>query len=190
MRGSLPSEMAERTGKIRQPQAPMSAARAAAILGELEARGIVVWLEGGWGIDALLEQETREHDDLDVIVSLDQVEAIETALRELGFETKRGEAPLSFEVVDGHGRQVDVHPVSFLPSGEGLYLMEGGRDWTYPAHSFAGTGEIAGRPMRCLTPDIALVCHSTGYALDAVHQRDVEALCERFSLPLPPFQTA
>jgi lincosamide nucleotidyltransferase A/C/D/E len=182
--------MVERTGKSRQPRAPMSAARAVAILDELEARGIVVWLEGGWGIDGLLGRQTREHDDLDGIVSLDQVEPIESALRELGYETKRGEAPLSFEVVDEEGHQVDVHPVSFLPSGEGLYLMEGGGDWTYPAHSFAGSGEIAGRPVRCLTPDIALVCHSTGYALDAVHQRDVEALCERFSLPLPPFQTA
>jgi lincosamide nucleotidyltransferase A/C/D/E len=178
--------MAERTGKERRPQAPMSAAPATAVLDHLEARAVVVWLEGGWGIDALLRRETRAHDDLDVIVSLDQVEQIEAALRELGYDTKRGEAPLSFEVVDADGHQVDVHPVAFQPSGDGVYLMEGGRDWTYPASSFAGSGEIAGRPVRCLTPEMALVCHSTGYVLDAAHRRDVEALCERFGLPVPP----
>jgi lincosamide nucleotidyltransferase A/C/D/E len=182
--------MVERTGKSRQPRAPMSAARAVAILDQLEACGIVVWLEGGWGIDGLLGRKTRTHDDLDVVVSLEHVEPVESALRELGYETKRGNAPLSFEVVDKQGHQVDVHPVSFLPSGAGVYLMESGKDWTYPASSFAGSGEIAGRAVRCLTPDIALVCHSTGYALDAAHQRDVQALCERFGLPLPPFRTA
>jgi len=168
----------------------MSAARAAAILEHLEGDGIAVWLEGGWGIDALLERETRAHDDLDVIVSIDGVQQIEGALRELGYETKGGEAPLSFELVDAAGHQVDVHPVTFQPSGEGVYLMEGGRVWTYPASSFACSGAIAGRRVRCLTPETALVCHSTGYALDAAHQRDVNALCERFGLPLPPFETA
>ena len=182
--------MAERTGKGRRPSAAMSAARAAAIVEHLEERGIAVWLEGGWGIDALLGRETREHDDLDVIVSLDQAAEIEDALRSLGYDTKRGEAPKSFEVVDAEGQQVDVHPVAFQPSGEAVYLMDAGREWTYPAGSLAGCGEIAGRPVRCLTPDMALVCHSTGYALDAAHQRDVEALCDRFRLPLPPVETA
>ena len=182
--------MAERTGKGRQPRAPMSAARAVTILEQLEARRIGVWLEGGWGIDALLERETREHDDLDVIVPLDQAEEIESALRELGHQAKRGGAPTSFELVDDHGHQVDVHPVAFQPNGDGVYRMESGEDWTYPAAAFAGTGRIAGRRVKCLTPDIALVCHSTGYALDATHQRDVEALSERFGLPLPPFETA
>jgi lincosamide nucleotidyltransferase A/C/D/E len=182
--------MAERTGRDRQPQSSMSPERAAAVLGRLEERGIVVWLEGGWGIDALLRRETREHDDLDLIVSIDQAEEIEAALGELGYRTKRGEAPLSFELVDDDGHQVDVHPVTFQPSGEAVYKMDNNRDWTYPADSFAGTGEIAGRRVRCLTPEIALVCHALGYALDEEHQRDVHALSGRFGLPLPRYRTA
>lgn len=27
--------------------------------------GIPIWLDGGWGVDALLEEQTRIHDDLD-----------------------------------------------------------------------------------------------------------------------------
>src|SRR5215207_4956080 len=116
--------MAERTGKGREPRARMSSTRAVAIIEQLEARGIRVWLEGGWGVDALLERETREHDDLDVIVSLDQAEEIESALRELGQQTKCGGAPTSFELVDDHGHQVDVHPVAFQANGDGVYRME------------------------------------------------------------------
>lgn len=32
----------------------------------LEARGISVWLDGGWGVDALLGTQRRRHKDLDV----------------------------------------------------------------------------------------------------------------------------
>lgn len=168
----------------------MTATRAAAVLGRLEDRGVDVWLEGGWGIDALLGRERREHDDLDVIVPLDDLPALEPALRELGYRSGFARGPLSFEVVDDEGHQVDVHPVSLRSNGDADYLMADGRTWTYPAGSLTGGGEIAGRPVRCLTPDMALVCHSTGYALDEEHEGDVAALCERFGLPVPDYRTA
>ena len=34
----------------------------------LEKNGISIWLDGGWGIDALLEEQTRLHEDVDIIV--------------------------------------------------------------------------------------------------------------------------
>jgi lincosamide nucleotidyltransferase A/C/D/E len=167
----------------------MSGERAAAVLARLEERGVDVWLEGGWGIDALLERETREHDDLDVIVPLAQLSELERTLRELGFRRGFESGPLSFEVVDDEGRQIDVHPIALQPDGDALYLMEEGGEWTYPAGSLTGRGEIAGRPVRCLTPGMALVCHSQGYVLDEAHRRDVAALCERYGLPLPQYRT-
>jgi lincosamide nucleotidyltransferase A/C/D/E len=39
----------------------------------LATNGIRVWLTGGWGIDALLGEQTRLHKDLDVIMLLDDV---------------------------------------------------------------------------------------------------------------------
>jgi len=33
-----------------------------------EGAGIEVWLDGGWGVDALLETQTRPHKDVDIIV--------------------------------------------------------------------------------------------------------------------------
>ncbi len=167
----------------------MSAREAVAILERLDERGIAVWLEGGWGVDALVGRETRAHDDVDVIVSIDEVDRLQEALRELAYERARGGPPLSFELVDTDGHQVDVHPVTFQPGGDAVYRMEDGRDWVYPAGSLSGRGTIAGRPVKCLAPDIALMCHSQGYALDAEHRRDVEALCEHFRLRLPAFQT-
>lgn len=31
-----------------------------------EENGIEVWIDGGWGIDALLGEQTRPHQDLDI----------------------------------------------------------------------------------------------------------------------------
>jgi lincosamide nucleotidyltransferase A/C/D/E len=47
-----------------------------AVVGVLEAEGISVWLDGGWGVDALLGYQTRDHDDLDVVVELNNATRI------------------------------------------------------------------------------------------------------------------
>ncbi len=36
----------------------------------LASRGIGVWIDGGWGVDALLERQTREHGDLDIAIQV------------------------------------------------------------------------------------------------------------------------
>ena len=50
----------------------------------LEDNGVPVWLDGGWGIDALLKTQTREHLDLDLIVPVDCLNAAESILKEVG----------------------------------------------------------------------------------------------------------
>ena len=168
----------------------MEGARVIDLLGLLAAAEIPVWLDGGWGIDAPLERQTRPHDDLDLVASLDDVARIEDVLGRRGYVVAGGGAPLSFELVDSNGHQVDVHPVTFTATGDGLYPMANGEDWVYPAHGFAGAGRIDGGAVPCLTPDVMMRCHTTGYALDDAHQRDVEALSEQFAIRLPAFVRA
>lgn len=149
-----------------------------------------VWLDGGWGVDALLGAQSRPHDDLDVIVRLEDVPSLKSALAGLGYSRSHGVQPTSFELTDAEGHQVDVHPVSFGPSGEAIYKMEDGGEWRYPRGALLGTGTILGREVPCQTPEMQLLAHTTGYALDAAHREDVQALCERFGLPLPEFRSA
>src|SRR4051794_9903129 len=47
---------AMRAGRGRDPQKDMSAEDAVAILDRLEAAGLDVWLDGGWGVDALVRR--------------------------------------------------------------------------------------------------------------------------------------
>ena len=167
----------------------MNAARVLEVLAHLRMRGLSVWLDGGWAIDALLGEQTRTHDDLDLVVRLDESELIQEALGELGYELASGGAPFSFELLDREGHQVDVHPASFTSAGDGIYRMANGDDWVYPAEGFRGVGSILGQEVPCLTPEVVMVNHTTGYALDEDHQRDVIALGERFEIPVPDHET-
>jgi lincosamide nucleotidyltransferase A/C/D/E len=168
----------------------MDARRVLDILALLDAHSIPVWLDGGWAIDALLAQQTRPHDDLDLVCRLEDTERIQNALRSRDYSFTAGAPPLSFEVVDRVGHQVDVHPARFLPTGDATYRMANGEDWIYPAHGFDGVGSILGRDVPCLTPDVVMLNHTTGYALDDDHQRDVRALGERYGIDVPAFRRA
>jgi lincosamide nucleotidyltransferase A/C/D/E len=170
----------------REPSAPMEAQEVVRLLDLLEAARVTVWLDGGWGVDALLGGETREHDDLDLVVELRDVAPLTPALVAAGYEEVAGRAPKSFVLVDAAGRQVDVHPVVFdRARGGGVYLMDDGRDWVYPAAGFEGRGEVAGRTVRCLSPEVQVLVHD-GYELTDKDYVELYLLRERFGVPLPP----
>jgi lincosamide nucleotidyltransferase A/C/D/E len=166
----------------------MDAARVLDLLGRLETLGIEVWLDGGWAVDALLGEQTRRHDDLDLVSRLEDSVPIEEELGKAGYVLAGGGLPHSFELVDSEGHQVDVHPAAFRADGAGVYQMLGGGEWIFPAAGFGGSGLILGRRVACLTPEVVLVNHTTGYALDDEHERDVRALGERYGIPVPKFR--
>jgi len=89
----------------------------------LQHAGIDVWLDGGWGVDALLGRQTREHADLDVVVALADVEAITHVLSQRGFGVSEDELPTRFVLQDQRGRHVDFHTVSFEPEGGGIQQL-------------------------------------------------------------------
>lgn len=95
-----------------------------AILDLLERAGLTVWIDGGWGVDALLGEQTREHDDVDLVVELVDVTSLIAALTSNDYELVAGSSPTSFVLVDAVGRQVDFHPVVFDEEGGGIYRME------------------------------------------------------------------
>jgi lincosamide nucleotidyltransferase A/C/D/E len=179
------AEALQRAYRGRRPSEPMTAEEVSRLLGVFEREGVRVWLDGGWGVDALLEEQTREHDDLDLVVELADVPVLTSLLDTAGYEVVAGGAPKSFVAVDPDGRQVDVHPVVFDDRrGGGVYLMDDGREWVYPADGFAGGGRVAGRSVTCLTPEIQVLVHD-GYELEDKDYRELLLLHERFGVELP-----
>jgi lincosamide nucleotidyltransferase A/C/D/E len=51
----------------------MAPAEIVRLLGAFESTGVRVWIDGGWGVDALFGEQLRSHDDLDIVVSIADV---------------------------------------------------------------------------------------------------------------------
>jgi lincosamide nucleotidyltransferase A/C/D/E len=168
---------------------PGSTARAEAsdvleVVDALKAGGIDSWLDGGWGVDALLGEQTRPHQDIDLVVELKNVAAMRSILDGHGFELIEGVPESNFVLRDGRGREVDVHPVRFDDAGNGVYQMEEGGDWIYSAAGFGGRGTIDGRPVKCLTAEMQMVGHAGGYTPAETDFHDMRLLHERLGTPL------
>lgn len=166
----------------------MNAADALTVIRTLETAGVEVWLgDGGWGVDALLEEQTRPHKDIDLIARVDQAQNLVAALQPLGYTVTEGRLVSCFVLRDQDGRTVDVHPVVFDEKGNGDYTMENGEVWVYEAAWFDATGTIHGEAVRCLTAQGQVLCR-TGYTLDDEDRRDMAALQQRFGVELLPEQ--
>jgi Aminoglycoside-2''-adenylyltransferase len=123
----------------------------------LEEGGVPVWLDGGWGVDALLRRETRMHRDMDIVVPLDCLAAAELVLAEGGFskDDRESDMPTRLVLRNSEGLEIDIYPVTFNSDGSAVHLdadKEGAKyAYLYSAVGFSGVGIVNGRVVRCVT---------------------------------------
>lgn len=121
-----------------------------------------IWIGGGWGIDALVGEQTREHRDLDLMHRLDEEPAVVAALADAGFVETLDWRPVRFVVTDTTGREIDLHPLTF--DADGSAVQASGtpeRPFVYPASCFV-TGTIQGSTVPCLSAEQQIYFHQ-GY---------------------------
>jgi lincosamide nucleotidyltransferase A/C/D/E len=154
----------------------MTAAQVVALCRRLERLGLTIWLDGGWGVDALLGRQTRPHDDLDIVVEDKDLHRLRTLLEAEGFRDVPRDDTQPWNFVLGHpdGRLIDFHVVVFDAGGNGI-----SGPGVFPAASFGATGTIDGHTVECLTVEHQLA--RSGYALRDKDFADLGALRERFS---------
>ncbi len=147
--------------------------------------GIEVWLDGGWGVDALLGQQTRPHADVDIVVQHKDVPTLRESLELRGYSDvpRDDTSPWNFVLGDRSGRLVDVHAVTLDADGNGLYgPVEKGV--MYPAGSLTGSGVIDGHAVKCISAEYGVRFH-TEYKLRETDFQDVSTLCARFGIDYP-----
>jgi lincosamide nucleotidyltransferase A/C/D/E len=165
----------------RFPDAPeMTAAVVVMLLEFFRQAKIDLYIDGGWGVDALLGRQTRPHSDLDIALQHTDVPRLRALLEARGFrELPRDDSwECNFVFGDDQGRQVDVHSYTFDSTGNHIFGV------AYPFDSLSGTGFINGIPVKCISPEWMVKFHS-GYRLDWNDYQDVKALCQHFGIPLP-----
>jgi len=137
-------------------------------------------IDGGWGVDALLGEQTRSHSDLDIAIQHKDVKQARALLEERGYKDvpRNDTRDCNFVLGDDQGRLVDFHTFTFDTQGKLVFGIE------YPFESLTGSGSIMGHPVRCIRPDWMVKFHS-GYKLDETDYHDVSLLCERFHITIP-----
>ena len=131
-----------------------------AVLTVLDGVGAASWVVGGWGVDALVGRQTRDHRDLDLLLGADRLSECVRLLGDLGYAVESDWLPVRVELAAPGVGWVDLHPVERAPDG----LVQQGPDGTtyaYPAACLT-VGRLDGRPVPCLTAERQLEAH-TGY---------------------------
>ncbi|MBN1936461.1 MAG: nucleotidyltransferase family protein [Anaerolineae bacterium] len=146
----------------------------------LNQHHIDLYIDGGWGVDALLGEQTRSHADLDIAVQHQDVAQIRALLEVRGYQdVPRDDTwECNFVLGDDEGRLIDIHSYTFDSAGNHVYGV------AYPYESLSGTGSINGHPVKCISPEWMVKFH-TGYSLDKDDYHDVRLLCQHFGIEMP-----
>ncbi len=146
----------------------------------LKDKGITVWVDGGWCVDALLERQTREHPDLDIAVHRKDNARLRKLLEDNGYaeESRNDSTEWMYVMKNADGKQVDVHAFEYDENGNNIYGIE------YPYGSLTGKGKINGQEVNCIDPQW-MFNFKTSYNPKEKDIKDVQALAAKYGFELP-----
>lgn len=146
-----------------------------------QSKGIGIYLDGGWGIDALVGFESRAHNDIDIFIEQQNKDYAVKLLMNHRYSEKVMEYTTLDHTVwqDDKERIIDLHIFSLNSKDD--FVFEGA---TYPKEVLSGKGRIGGLEVDCITPEWQIIFHS-GYELDDNDIKDVLLLCNRFNIGVP-----
>ena len=159
----------------------MEASDVLELLGALDRERVRYWLDGGWGVDALLRKQTRPHSDLDLVLPRPGLDAARSLLAARGYEVIRDWLPTTLALRDPYGLEVDLHIVDPTPDGGGDQVLADGSTWHYGPPD---EGSIDDQPVPC-APAAEQIAMHVGYEPRQVDVEDVRRLAGRFGLAVP-----
>lgn len=156
-----------------------------ALCRKFEAANLAFWIDGGWGVDALLEEQTRSHSDLDLAIRLADMSRFEQVLIPLGYQRIIQPGAPTWNWVFRHQTDgaVDLHGFVLNANGDGI-LGEPIENSMYPVGALDGVGKLGAMPVRCIAAPFVLMFRNS-FEPRAVDHHDVAALCSRFGLKHP-----
>jgi len=164
----------------------MPAAEVLSLIRELDTQSVDVCLGGGWSVDALLGEQTREHSDLDIWSASPDLEGLFRVIAARGVDRIHpwpGDRPWNFVLHDGKSIRVDLHLYENMADGSIHYgsVLD---PFILPRAALSYQGVIDGVPIRCEDPSWAVSFH-VGYVPRPSDRHDVLGLCKQYDIALP-----
>jgi len=152
----------------------MSIEQLRSVLVAVDAVGCRFWLEGGWGVDALVGEQTRPHRDVDLDIDGAFEDEVLGVLHDLGYVIETDWRPNRVELAAPGRGWVDLHPLVVDEVGNARQAALGG-GWHELPRSFFTVGRLGDMPVPCFTLEAQRVFH-TGYELRDVDRHDLGLL--------------
>src|ERR1700691_6267733 len=116
----------------------MDARAAAELIRFLERHEIEVYVDGGWAVDAIVGEQTRAHEDLDIALPHAQVPRLREGLAARGFteQLRDDSRECNFVLADEQGLRVDVHSYTLDAAGRNIFGVP------YVSENLTGRGRI------------------------------------------------
>ena len=152
----------------------MSISEVFTVLDHLSAAGCRFWLEGGWGVDALMGHQTRPHRDLDVDIDAENESLALSVLAGLGYRVETDWRPNRVELMAPGRGWVDVHPLIIDAEGN---ARQGALDGGYHQlpRSYFVEGSLNAVAIPCVSP-AAQRAFRQGYELRDADKHDLALL--------------
>lgn len=144
------------------------------VLDLIENTGIRYWLDGGWGVDVLAGEQTREHRDVDINFDSRYNDKLLQILKESGYEVVTDQSPVRVELHHPQLGYIDIHPFVINNDGTAKQAdLEGG--WYEFDADFFGNAIFNGRNIPCISARGQKIFH-TGYELRDVDKHDLKII--------------
>lgn len=142
---------------------------------------IEIWLDGGWGVDALLGKETRQHNDIDLFVEEKNYNKFIEIIKNKGFNEIVVEYTSEVHTFwsDNKLRIIDLR--MFKDNCDGTICYEGE---VFQKNIFDGVGKIGNIMVSCINAKNQVLFH-LGYEFGESEIHDVKLLCKEFDIPIP-----
>lgn len=164
----------------------MTSSYVVGLYNELQNFDIKIWIDGGWAVDALLKEQTRAHEDLDIAIEHDDMSRLKEYLEKLGYMEVGREEDKKWDLVlgDDMGHEIEVH--SFIRDSEGQVVDEECWDG-YSRNSLDGVGLIDGQMVRCVSLEQIIKTHdSSKRKFKESDYKDMAALSKKLGVKRKP----
>ena len=137
----------------------------------IESTGIKYWIDGGWGVDLLAGQQTRNHRDIDIDFDAQHTEKLIEMLWKYGYKIDTDWRPVRIEFYSDRYGYLDIHPFILNEDGTSKQADLGG-GWYLLEKDYFGHAVFEGKTIPCISLKGQKIFH-TGYELRDRDKHDI-----------------